>query len=439
MRGPRVLRELPVAVRLLLVNHLAGNTGFYMLIPFLSDYLLDDLGLSAAAVGVVLGVRNLSQQGLFLVGGSAADRLGARGVIITGAAIRATGFGLFAIAGSLPTVLLASVLTGFAGALFNPAVRAYLAQESGDRRAEVFALFTVFGNIGATAGPLLGIWLALLGFRITAVVAAGLFALLTVAQFVALPARSVERSTTTVLADWAAVGANRRFCAFALSLMGMFALQSQVYFLLALQAAQAGGPAAGATGVAAVFVAQTVVTIAFQVPVTRACARLLARGHAMALGLTVMGLAFLVPPAAVPLAATVTGDGPLAVAVRVSPVLGAAVLLALGIMIAQPFVNELIPGFGDLRLTGTYFGAFYLVAGLLTVAVTALVGALIDAQGGALRWGPCLLCAGIGLGSGAAILALHRRGALPAPPTAARAPRPGGLPDRKPSRSTDVD
>src|SRR5688500_16802762 len=136
----RIFRTLPVAVRLLLVNQLAGNTGFYMLIPFLADYLLDDIGLSAATVGAVLGIRNFSQQGLFLVGGSAADRLGARGVIIVGAAIRAVGFALFAVGGSLAVVLLAAALTGFAGALFNPAVRAYIAQDSGERRAEAFAL-----------------------------------------------------------------------------------------------------------------------------------------------------------------------------------------------------------------------------------------------------------------------------------------------------------
>lgn len=425
MRG---LWAFPLAVRLLLVNQLVGNTGFYLLIPFLSDYLLDDLGLSAAVVGVVLGVRNLSQQGLFLVGGSAADRLGARGVIIVGAAIRAAGFGLFAIAESLFVVLLASVLTGFAGALFNPAVRAYLAQDAGDRRAEAFALFNVFGNVGVTAGPLLGIWLVQLGFQLTAVVAAGIFTLLTFAQFAVLPARRVEPATTTVLGDWAEVAANRRFWAFTFALMGMFALQSQVYFVLALQAEQAAAPRAGAAGIAALFTASTVVSILFQVRVTRTCQRILARGQAMALGLSVMGLAFLAPLVGTPLTRAVSGDDPLAVAIRLSPVLAAAVLLSFGIMIAQPFVNELIPSFGDPRLTGTYFGAFYLMAGLVTVAVNPLVGAAIDAQGSALGWGPCLLCAGIGLVSGAAIILLHRSGTLPV----------GSTPATKSQRRPDV-
>lgn len=131
MRTWREIRAFPFPIRLLMVNQLGVNTGFYLLIPYLATHLGDDLGMSAAVVGIVLGVRNLSQQGLFLIGGSAADRLGARGVIITGCAIRTLGFALFALGDGLPVLLAASVLSGVAGALFNPAVRTYLAQEAG--------------------------------------------------------------------------------------------------------------------------------------------------------------------------------------------------------------------------------------------------------------------------------------------------------------------
>lgn len=411
-------RSLPLGVRLLLVNHLAGNIAFYMLIPFLAEYLQDDLGLSAAVVGVVLAVRNLSQQGLFLIGGSAADRLGARGVIIVGAAIRAVGLAMFAAGDSLPIVLTAAGLTGFAGALFNPAVRAYIAGESGHHRAEAFAWFNVFGNVGVTAGPLLGVGLAKFGFRMTAVAAASIFALLTLAQLVLLPARRVELSPTGVLRDWLLVIRDRHFRAFTLALMGMFALQMQVYFVLTLQARQATGAALAATAVAALFISQTLVSILLQVRVTRACKRVFERAEAMALGLGVMGAAFLVPPTALLL----TGPGPapgFLVPGTLGPVLVAAILLALGIMIAQPFVNELIPEFGPARLTGTYFGVFYMVAGVVTFSTNVVLGMVVDALGDALAWEPAILCAGIGFASAAAVLLLHRNGWVPAPPVAA--------------------
>lgn len=409
---------LPLGVRLLLVNHLAGNTAFYMLIPFLADYLLDDLGLSAMVVGVILAARNLCQQGLFLVGGSAADRLGARGVIMAGAAVRAGAFALFAASDSLPAVFCAAILTGFAGALFNPAVRSYIAADSADRRSESFAWFNVFGDIGITAGPLLGIALAGFGFRLTALVSAAIFAVLTLGQFLLLPSRPVAPHTCRVTSDWRSVAGDRRFRLFALALMGMFALQMQVYFLLTLQAQQAAGPGREAGAVAALFIAQTVAGVLLQVPVTRFCARRLARGRCIALGLSIMGISFLVPPLGHALAGSRSG---LSADVALIPVLLAAVMLALGTMVAQPFVNELIPEFGPARLTGTYFGAFYLLAGIVTFATNTGLGALVDAGSDVLAWPAAAVCAGMGLLSAAAIRALHARQEIPLPPVRAGA------------------
>ncbi|MGV9613575.1 MFS transporter [Nocardia xishanensis] len=421
MTGLGGFGTFPLSVRLLLVNQLIGNIGFFMLVPFLAEYLRTDLALSAAVVGVVLGVRNLSQQGLFLVGGSASDRLGARGVIVVGAGIRAAGFALFAIGGSLPVVLLASVLTGFAGALFNPAVRAYIARDSGDRAAEAFALFNVFGNTGSALGPVVGTLLVGVGFQSSAVVAAGVFAGLTVAQLILLPARPTPPRNTALRADFARVFADRRFWAFALALMGMFALQSQIYFLFTLQMQDLAGPSVGTAAVAALFVVETIAVVALQVPITRTLSRRTDRGTAMALGMAVLGAAFLGPPAAGTVLSP-EGHDLVAVAVRVAPVVVAAVVLALGVMAVQPFVNEAIPRFSGPHLTGTYFGAFYLASGVFTVAATSLVGTAVDHAGGPLTWPPALLCAGVGFLSAVAVLLLRRRGVLP--PVTTSSPRP---------------
>ncbi|UGT55362.1 MFS transporter [Nocardia asteroides] len=436
MNTVRTFRTLPLSVRLLLTNQLVGNIGFYLLVPFLADYLLDDLALSAAVVGVVLGVRNLSQQGLFLIGGSASDRLGARGVIVVGIAIRAVGFGLFAIGGSLPVVLLASVLTGFAGALFNPAVRAYIARDSGERSAEAFALFNVFGNAGSAIGPVVGTVLVAAGFRLTAVVAAAIFAALAVAQWLLLPAKAVAPSDGGVRADFATVFTDRRFWAFAMALMPMFALQSQIYFLFTLQAQDSAAPGHGPAAVAALFVVETVAVVSLQVRVTGLLVRRQERGPAMAGGMAIMGAAFLVPPAAAHLLRG-TGTGVADTALRVAPVLLAAVLLAIGVTAVQPFVNEAIGRFAGARLTGTYFGAFYLASGLFTVTATSVTGAVLDRAGGSLTWPPALLCAAAGLGSAAAVLALHRRATLPGPETTSPPPVPAST--ARPAKGTDDD
>ncbi|WP_230990078.1 MFS transporter [Rhodococcus oxybenzonivorans] len=182
-----LLRSFPLSVQLLVLNQYGVNTGFYMLVPYLSLHLTGNLGLSLTITGLVLGVRTLSQQGLFLIGGTAADRLGPHRVIIAGCALRSVGFAVFAFGTSVPALLAASILSGLAGALFNPAVRSYIAVAEPTRRAEAFAVFNVFAQAGALSGPLIGSALLAVDFRTVAIAAAVIFAALTLAQLRFLP------------------------------------------------------------------------------------------------------------------------------------------------------------------------------------------------------------------------------------------------------------
>lgn len=391
----RAVRGFPLSVRLLLVNQLGVNLGFYLLVPYLATYLTGDLGLSVAVVGVILGVRNLSQQGLFLIGGSASDRLGARGVIIAGCGLRAVGFGLFAVGETVPLLLAAAVLSGLAGALFNPAVRAYISVEATEaRRAEAFALFNVFAQAGALLGPVLGSVLLLVDFRVAAVTAALIFAGLTVAQALVLPARPVAKHDRSVLSDWRECVTNRRFVAFTLALSGMFALQNQLYLVLPMEAERVTGTA---SSVAAIFVVSTVATLLWQVRITKRYQEKTTRGRAIAQGMAVMGLGFLAPALAylVPWAGVVS-------------VLVATLALSVGVMITQPFVYELLPSFGREAVTGTYYGLFYLVSGVVAAGSTALIGWVNQVAG----WLSSLVCVAIGLGCAAAVVGLERRSLL---------------------------
>ena len=381
------MNRFALPVRLLLVNQFAVNTGFYLLIPYLAVHL-GDLGMSAAVIGVVLGARTLSQQGLFLIGGTASDRLGPRTAILAGCALRTVGFGLFAIGESLTVVLAASVLSGLAGALFNPAVRAYIAVEAGEARTEAFARFNVYAQAGALCGPVLGSVLLLWDFRVSAVVAAGIFAVLTIAQAVVLPARAATRKGGSILGDWRECLTKRRFVAFTCVLSGMFVLQNQLYLLLPIQAQRATG---WAGVVAALFVVSTVVTLLFQVRITRLVSAR-ARGPVIAVGLAVMGAGFAAP----------------ALWSGLVPVLVATLALAVGMMIAHPLVYDLIPSFGPDSLAGTHFGVFYLGSGLAAALGNTAIG-WVSGFGDRLAF---LVCVAIGLVSAAGVTLLHRRGAL---------------------------
>ncbi|WP_235625061.1 MFS transporter, partial [Mycobacteroides abscessus] len=234
----RQFRSFDRPSQILMVNQFAINVGFYMLMPYLAGYLAGPLGLAAWMVGLVLGVRNFSQQGMFLVGGALADRFGYKPLIVVGCFLRTAGFAMLAFVGTLPAVLIASAATGFAGALFNPAVRAYLATDSGERRVEAFAVFNVFYQAGILFGPIVGLALTAWDFRITCAVAAAVFAFLTVIQLMALPPNRAEPERNAdrapVLTSWRSVVSNKAFLLFSGAMIGSYVLTFQVYLALPL-------------------------------------------------------------------------------------------------------------------------------------------------------------------------------------------------------------
>ncbi|MDI3387846.1 MFS transporter [Streptomyces sp. B-S-A8] len=405
------------AVQLLMVNQFTINLGFYMLMPYLAAHLSGTLGLAGWVVGLVLGVRNFSQQGMFLVGGTLADRIGYKPLIVAGCALRTLGFATLALVDSLPALLAASAATGLAGALFNPAVRAYLAAGAGERRVEAFALFNVFYQAGILLGPLVGMVLTGVDFRVTCLVSAGIFAVLSVVQIRALPARrgatkTGDGSTEGVLAQWRSILANRPFLLFSAAMTGSYVLSFQVYLALPLEVRRLGGDGgAGTAAVALLFAVSGLSTVLGQTRVTAWCKARMAPGRALTCGLAVLGCAFLPLLAASALPVPDRGAGLWLLAA--GPPALAALLLALGTMIAYPFEMDTLVRLSGDRLVATHYGLYNTVCGIGITLGNLLTGAALDAARAAglaaLPW--CALLA-VGLGCAAAVYGLHRSGRL---------------------------
>jgi hypothetical protein len=193
----------------------------------------------------------------------------------------------------------------------------------------------------------------------------------------------------------------------------MFTLQNQLYLLLPAGARAATGWD-GAAGL--VFLVGTLANLALQLRITRALKRRGSRARWICAGLALMGLAFL-PPMAV---AGSSSGGQWTAVLYAVPVLAGALLLYLGVMVAQPFVMEMIPGFGRTELTGTYFGLFYVVSGIAAAVGNAAVGWAMDTgEHGGAAWLPWACCLAFGLASAGGVAWLHRTGSLPAQPPAA--------------------
>ncbi|ALV39179.1 MFS transporter [Streptomyces sp. CdTB01] len=399
--------SFPPAVRLLMANQFAINLAFYMLMPYLAAHLAGGLGLAAWAVGLVLGVRNFSQQGMFLIGGTIADRFGYKAPIMAGCLLRTVGFGLLGWVDNLPALIAASAATGFAGALFNPAVRAYLAAEAGERRLDAFATFNVYYQAGMLLGPLVGLALLATDFRLVCTVAAAIFAVLTVMQWRALPARHGETAGTTtapggVLAQWRTVVANRPFLLFATAMIGSYVLTFQVYLALPLAATNALG-ARGTWATSGLFVVSAAVAVVGQLRLTGWAKERWNPAQALVRGLTAMGLAFL------PLALTPPG----ATAAVLTALGTAVVLLAAGSAVVYPFEMDTVVTLSAGRLVATHYGLYNTVSGLGITLGNLATGALWDfAQRHDALWLTWGALTATGLACAASVAALARSGRL---------------------------
>ena len=377
-----LFNQAPPRLRLLVLTMLLFNAGFYLVLPFLAHHLVDDLGLAAGLVGALLGARMLFQQGLFVVGGLAADRWGARRTILAGIALRVVSFLLLAGASEVPLLVTAVLLLGAAGALFTPAVEALiateaaqLAEQGGPSRTQTFALYAACGELGTVLGPALGSLLLLGGFSWCCLVAAGIFALTYLAHHRMLPRNGASRSLPT-LSDtpsrapdqsWAGLLRKRRFVFFAIAFSGYLALFNQLYLAVPLELARTGHPAAVAGWF---FTASALLVVLLQLRLSSAAWLADRADRAVPAGFLLMGLGALAPALAAPTGGTI----------RLIALTAFVLLLTLGQMLLLPASRDAVARLAREQRLATHFGLVGTAGGIAVLATSAAVGWAFDAS-----------------------------------------------------------
>ncbi|MFI1808030.1 MDR family MFS transporter [Streptomyces californicus] len=392
-RRPRLASAPTPYLQLLTATQFAFNIGFYAVLPYLATHLGSGLGMAGWLVGLVLGLRTFSQQGLFVVGGALTDRYGPRPVVLAGCALRIAGFGWLAFAGSTATVIAAVLLIGFAAALFSPAVESEAAREAvrheratGSPRAHVLALFSAAGQAGAFLGPLLGSLLLLLGggFRAACLAGALVFVAVLAGHARLMPHRErvrdvpeaeTETAATTPTAQpgrpaLRAVFANRAFLLLCLAYSGYLVAYNQLYLSLPVEVQRATGSEAA---LGWLFALSSLLVVTVQLPLTRFSARRIAPRTALITGLAVVAAGFAVVP--------LTPAGPRGLL----PAATFVVLLTLGQMLLVPAARGLVPDLVEDRQLGLATGALSSVSGIAVLAGSAATGALLDVSA-PVRW-----------------------------------------------------
>ncbi|MCU1565270.1 MAG: nitrate/nitrite transporter, partial [Pseudarthrobacter sp.] len=383
--GQAATTKLRPAPGLLLASQLIFNIGFYAVVPFLALVMTRDFGMTATAVGVVLGARVFSQQGLFLVGGMITDRWGPRRAMLVGCLVRISGYLTLALAGSFPLFLLGAVLTGMGGALFSPALESLVGLAEERRRSTsgkapgLFALLAICGEIGAVAGPLAGALLLGLSFSWAALAGAAVFAVMTGVLWHGIPPGAVRPAPANLDAanplaaaaqgdaapqddgvsqrdrvspgvsvlptdGVAAMLRDRRFVAFGALYSVNLLAYNQLYFGLPIELTRSG---AGPEALAGLFAVASLMTVALQWPISRLTHRL-GPGRALTVGFTLKGLAF----ATMAVLAQYPATGPL----QLLPPLLLVAGLCLGHMCIGPVAMPLVLDFACGRRSGIYYG-----------------------------------------------------------------------------------
>ena len=363
-------RALSAASRVLVVNGFTFNLGFYMLLPYLADHLQRSLGLSPWHVGLVIGLRVLSQQGLFLVGGTLGDYLGYKRLILLGCLVRVAGFALLGFAANLPLLLLGAFLTGFAGALFTPSSNAYLAYEAPDqvRRDRIFAMQNWTSEAGMFLGPLLGIALVSVSFMWVGLGAATLFLGLFLIQWCFLPELEDQQkrvhSESAFWHQWLVMLNNKRFMGFVSFACAFQLFFHQLYLSLPHEVEARG---LNADVITWVFMTTSILGIVLQMPISRFVSHTMGSARAMGVGLVLMGssfINFMIFPADWQGLNFITY----------------AIMFSIGSMLVLPLLGSYVPKFCDKSELGSYYGLYSCVGGIVAFLGNVGVGWLLSLE-----------------------------------------------------------
>lgn len=377
----------------LLANNLLMWTGFFMVVPLLAIHYVEGLGWPAAAIGIVLAVRQFTQQGVGVFGGVMADRLGVKWLILAGLLLRSVGFGLMAWADSFPLLVVSAILAALGGALFEaPGRAAVVLLTLPEERNRYFAIQSSINSIGMAMGPLLGTLLLRYSFDLVVLLSASMYVVSAALLFIWLPIKGHAVQGEEKLFDGLKLALqDRTFMIFTALGAGMWFMWVQFSVALPLQATALAGTA---DAVSWTYLINAVLSISLQYPLVNLLSRWLKPVPMLGLGMLVMAF----------------GLGAIALVPNVPWLLAAVTLFVCGSLLATPSQQTASAELANPVALGSYFGV-----GALSVAVGGGIGNLAGGYlydvGKALAWPslPWIVFWAVGLVTGLGVFWLHQR------------------------------
>jgi DHA1 family multidrug resistance protein-like MFS transporter len=312
--------------------------GFFVVVPLIAVHYVDGLGWAASSVGLVLAVRQFTQQGSTTLSGALADRFGAKGLICAGMFVRVIGFAIMAKADTFAILMLSAVVTALGGGLFESpkaAAIATLTDESNRRR--YYSLTGVVAGLGVAIGTQVGALLISADFAAVSVAGAFTFLVIFFVVVIFLPPIQVATESHGLFQGFALASRDRIFVAYVCFLMGYWFMSTQFNLSLTLRAASISGTDSAVAWIYGINSA-TIVLLGYPLP------RLVER-RVSALPMLIIGTLL-----------TAVGMALVGLAANVPALLLCVFVISLGSVLVRPGEQTVTANLAAPAARGSYFG-----------------------------------------------------------------------------------
>ncbi len=165
----RSISQFTAVVWLVIIATMAMRFAFFMVWPYLAIILHQDHGLNAFEVGAFLATSGVIGSSIGFYTGYLSDKFGRRVVILGGLVCSISALVTLGLSDSLLPIMIAMIVQGVARHAIEGTGKALLTDELEDRKAKDLALHARYYalNIGASFGPLVGVYYGLTGKQTT--------------------------------------------------------------------------------------------------------------------------------------------------------------------------------------------------------------------------------------------------------------------------------
>lgn len=151
------LKASPLAFKVLIVSAAIENIAFGLILPLLSIYTVEELGIQETLGGVVLAAYTITGVPAVIIGGMLADKIGRRIVLLTSLSLMSITLMSYMFATGFLTLIIIVLADSFVGSLYMPAANAMIADVIPQAdRPRAYSTLRVSWNTGMFIGPAIG-------------------------------------------------------------------------------------------------------------------------------------------------------------------------------------------------------------------------------------------------------------------------------------------